>query len=74
MSKSLLNRFLSRAVRKGILDVTFADGSTKRMGSSEPGFPEVAVRFTTAAAERKVILDPRLGAGEAFMDGLLKVL
>lgn len=69
MSKALLKRFLDRGVRKGVLEITFADGSTRRMGSPAPGFPEVAVRFTSAAAQRKIVFDPRIGAGEAFMDG-----
>lgn len=73
MSKMMLQRFLGKVVRNGVLEVTFADGTTSRMGSPAPGFPEVAVRFASAAAERKVILDPRLGAGEAFMDGDLVV-
>lgn len=73
MSKTLLNRFLSRAIRQGVLEVTFADGNTSRMGTPEPGFPEVAVRFTSAEAQRKVVFDPRLGAGEAFMDGQLVI-
>ncbi|HKT84541.1 MAG TPA: cyclopropane-fatty-acyl-phospholipid synthase family protein [Novosphingobium sp.] len=73
MSKALLNRFLSRVIRKGVLEVTFADGSTSRMGSPEAGFPEVTVRFTTPQAQRKVVFDPRLGAGEAFMDGQLVI-
>lgn len=73
MSKMMLQRFLGKVVRKGVLEVKFADGTTSRMGSPAPGYPEVAVRFTSAAAQRKVVLDPRLGAGEAFMDGALVI-
>ena len=73
MSKMLLERFLGKAVRKGILEITYSDGTRTRKGSPEPGFPEVAVRFTDPGAERKIILDPRLGAAEAFMDGQLLV-
>jgi cyclopropane-fatty-acyl-phospholipid synthase len=42
---------------------TFGDGSGK----------PVAVRFTTGAALREVVLDPELKFGEAYMDGTLVV-
>src|SRR6202000_503277 len=35
--------------------------------------PPVAVRFTTAAAERAVLFDPELKLGETYMDGRLVV-
>lgn len=73
MSKKLLEKFLGKVMRKGVLEVTFADGSKSLMGSPAPGFGDVAVRFASAAAQRKVIFDPRLGAAEAFMDGSLVI-
>jgi cyclopropane-fatty-acyl-phospholipid synthase len=42
---------------------TFGDGSG----------PPVAVRFTTAAAQRVALLDPELKLGETYMDGTLVV-
>jgi cyclopropane-fatty-acyl-phospholipid synthase len=73
MSKKLLEKFLGKIMQQGVLEVIYADGSTKRLGTPAPGFPEVAVRFTSAEAQRKVIFDLRLGAAEAFMDGGLLV-
>jgi len=73
MSKSLLDRFLSRGVRHGRLGVVFADGSTSTYGTPAPGFPEVVLRFTDAKVPRDIILDPRLGAAEAFIDGRLLI-
>ena len=73
MSKMLLERFLGKAVRKGTLEITYSDGTRTRKGTPEPGYPDVAVRFTDPTAERKIIFDPRLGAAEAFMDGQLLV-
>ena len=63
----LLRRFLSHFVRRGSLTVTTAAGSkfTVGDGSGEP----VAVRFVTADAERKILVNPELGLGEAYMDG-----
>lgn len=63
----LLRRFLSQFIRRGSLTVTGARGSkfTVGDGSGEP----VAVRFVTADAERRVLINPELGLGEAYMTG-----
>lgn len=73
MSKPLLDRFLARAVKKGRLGVVFADGSASTYGQAAEGFPEIVLRFTDAAVPRDIVLDPRLGAAEAFMDGRLLI-
>jgi cyclopropane-fatty-acyl-phospholipid synthase len=73
MSKALLNRFLSRAVTQGRLGVVFADGSASTYGKSAPGFPDIVLRFTDSGVPRDIILDPRLGAAEAFIDGRLLI-
>ncbi|MFA6218216.1 MAG: cyclopropane-fatty-acyl-phospholipid synthase family protein [Erythrobacter sp.] len=73
MNKTLLGKFLDRSVTRGRLDVAFADGSTRSFGTPAPGFPEVALHFTDARVPRDILLDPRLGAAEAFMDGRLVV-
>lgn len=63
----LLRRFLSQFIRRGSMTVTTAKGSkfTVGDGSGEP----IAVRFMTADAERKILINPELGLGEAYMDG-----
>ncbi|EJN14102.1 methyltransferase, cyclopropane fatty acid synthase [Bradyrhizobium sp. YR681] len=63
----LLRGFLSQFIRRGSMTVTTAKGSTFTVGdgSGEP----IAVRFVTADAERKILINPELGLGEAFMDG-----
>lgn len=71
MSKTLLNKFLERGVTRGQLDVTFADGSSKTFGKPEPGFPQIALRLADDRVPRDILLDPRLGAAETFMDGRL---
>ena len=73
MSKTLLDRFLSRGVTQGRLGVVFADGSASTYGTPAPGFPEIVLRFTDARVPRDIIMDPRLGAAEAFMDGRLLI-
>jgi cyclopropane-fatty-acyl-phospholipid synthase len=67
----LLVGFLRRFVRRGLFTVTTAAGVTYTFGDGSG--PPVAVRFTTAKAERGVLLDPELKLGEAYMDGTLIV-
>jgi cyclopropane-fatty-acyl-phospholipid synthase len=63
----LLILFLRRFIRHGSLRVTTATGKTYVFGDGSG--PAVAVRFTTASAQRAVLLDPELKLGEAYMDG-----
>ncbi len=70
---SILRPFLSRVVRHGRLTVIAPDGTQELFGEPAPGFPEVVLRFTRARGMRRIILDPRLGAAEAFMDGDMQI-
>ena len=65
----LFDRLMTRLIRRGTLTVTYASGQTATYGEATPGYPDVAVRFTDDKVGRDVVLDPRLGAGEAYMDG-----
>ena len=67
----LLDKLLRRLVRKGQLLVTDYNGRLYRYGdgSGEP----LAIRFTDKGASAHVARDPRVGAGEAYMDGRLVV-
>lgn len=71
---SILRPFLSRVIRHGRLTVVDPDGAAEHFGAPAAGFPEVTIRFTTRRAMRRVVLDPRLGAGEAYMDGEMEVI
>ena len=73
MSKALLDRFLSRAVRQGRLGMVYADGSASTFGTPAPGFPEIVLRLADDKVPRDILMDPRLGAAEAFMDGRLLI-
>jgi cyclopropane-fatty-acyl-phospholipid synthase len=63
----LLRAALERFIRAGNLRVTTAGGMSFTLGDST-GTP-LAIRFTTRAAERGVLLDPEVRFGEAYMDG-----
>ncbi|WP_228243642.1 cyclopropane-fatty-acyl-phospholipid synthase family protein [Porphyrobacter sp. GA68] len=73
MSTTLLERFLRHAISHGTLEVHHAAGSTSRFGTPAAGYPDVVIRLIDPAAARAIILDPRIGAAEAFMDGRLVI-
>ncbi len=67
----LLRFFLGQFVRRGTMTFTTASGTrfTCGDGTGEP----VAVRFLTADAERRVLLNPELALGEVYMEGTFVV-
>ena len=70
---SILGKFLQNVVEKGSVRVIHADGSTERFGTPTAGYPDVAIRLADKGVIRQIMLDPRLGAAETFMDGRLIV-
>jgi cyclopropane-fatty-acyl-phospholipid synthase len=69
MSEAMLRKVLPRLVRQGTLELALASGEVLRAGDATEGFPDVAVRFADVRVPRDVLLDPRLGLAEAWMDG-----
>src|ERR1700722_9733302 len=63
----LLFILLRLFIRRGSFSDTTARGSTYTFGDGSGTL--VAVRFTTARAQRAVLLDPELKLGESYMDG-----
>ncbi|MEM8919148.1 MAG: cyclopropane-fatty-acyl-phospholipid synthase family protein [Pseudomonadota bacterium] len=68
---SILGQFLGSVIKQGTIAVHHPDGSTEQFGSAADGFPDVAVRLADKGVMRQILLDPRLGAAEAFMEGRL---
>jgi len=68
---SLIDRFLNRIIRRGTLELTDHQGRTRSFGTAAPGFPDVAIRLADKDVASFIALHPRLGAGEAYMDGRL---
>lgn len=71
MTGRVLDRVLSKAIRKGTLEVAHPDGRVSRFGSPAEGFPDVGIRLTDRKVARQIVFNPRLGAAEAYMDGRL---
>jgi cyclopropane-fatty-acyl-phospholipid synthase len=70
---SLIAKFLSSAIVDGTLLLTHPDGREESFGTARDGFPDVAIRLADKKVVRDIMMDPRIGAGEAFMDGRLIV-
>jgi cyclopropane-fatty-acyl-phospholipid synthase len=69
----LLDRMLSRFVRRGRFVVIDADGSRHEYGPGGPGGPSIRIRLTDRKAGNFIASHPRLGGAEAFMDGRLLI-
>jgi cyclopropane-fatty-acyl-phospholipid synthase len=63
----LLRYFLTRFIRRGAMNVTTSSGLKFSCGDGT-GDP-VSVRFMTADAERRVLIDPELALGELYTEG-----
>jgi cyclopropane-fatty-acyl-phospholipid synthase len=69
----LLDKLLRKLVHRGELNVIDHNGKTYRYGSPDPAFRPITVRLTDRGAAFAIASDPRVGAGEAYMDGRLVV-
>jgi cyclopropane-fatty-acyl-phospholipid synthase len=67
----LLRYFLQQFIRRGAMNFATASGAKFSCGDGT-GQP-VSVRFLTADAERRVLLNPELALGEAYMEGTFLV-
>ncbi|MEK9706712.1 MAG: cyclopropane-fatty-acyl-phospholipid synthase family protein [Alphaproteobacteria bacterium] len=67
----LLARFLGAIFEKGDLTLIDARGHTHMIGDGRA--PKITVRVHDRATERRLLLNPRLATGEAYMDGTLTI-
>lgn len=67
----LLDKMLAKLIREGQLVITDHDGTEYRYGEARAD--PVRIRLTDKRTAFDIARDPRLGAGEAYMDGRLVV-
>src|SRR5260221_14680372 len=67
----LLRYFLGQFIRRGTMHFTAAGGAKFTCGDGT-GRP-VSARFLSPRTERRILLNPELALGEAFMDGTFVV-
>ena len=70
MWSSLLHKSLARAVRDGTLRLTYPDGRVQSYGH---GVPHVSARLTQVDLPRRLLTNPELALGEAYMSGHLQI-
>jgi cyclopropane-fatty-acyl-phospholipid synthase len=70
---SLIDAFLTRAIRRGELTVTLPGGTTKTYGKPDPALPSLAITFHDRRVLLAIVRDPGLGLGEGFMDGRVTI-
>jgi cyclopropane-fatty-acyl-phospholipid synthase len=69
----LLNKMLRALIKKGELIVIDHDGKEYRYGAPDPNFEPVTARLTDRRGAFHIAKDPRVGAGEAYMNGWLAI-
>ena len=69
MQKSLLHNFF-KPIKYGACEVTYWDGTTERYGQGDPSFKVV---FYEKVPYRRIIKDPVLAFGEAYMEGAVEL-
>src|SRR5258707_3517093 len=67
----LLRYFLGQFIRRGTMTFTAASGARFTCGDGT-GRP-VSARFLSRRTERRILLNPELALGEAYMDGTFVV-
>jgi len=67
----LLGKLLRSVVRTGRLRIIDHDGSAHDFGSGDDA--PLVIRFTRPGTASRIVRNPQLGAGEAYMDGELLV-
>ena len=70
---AILDRLLDGRIHHGEIRVIRPDGSDRVFGQAADGWPSVTLRIISKNAERRILTNPRLGLGEAFMDGAISV-
>ena len=67
----LLKGLLGGVIREGSLTITLNDGTVLPFGDG--ALPEIAIRFHDDDLPRRIVLNPDLATGEAYMDGRLSI-
>jgi cyclopropane-fatty-acyl-phospholipid synthase len=71
----MFDSLMAQLIKTGRLTVIYPDGTTKTYGALPPGDPSLAatMRLHSKDTPRKILANPYLAFGEAYMDGDLTV-
>lgn len=65
----VLSKFLTKVLKRGRLTLIDVGGKVHEFGRDDAGYPHVVARFTDRWTPGRIARQPRLGFGEAWMDG-----
>lgn len=66
---TMLDRILNGRIKQGSLTILSRKGEESRYGERQSGWPDVTMRIKSSSAISRILLNPRLGMGEAYMNG-----
>lgn len=69
--KLLLDRRISQAIHKGGLEIAYPDGSSRCYAGDDK--PALAIRIKSERWLRRLIFDPELALGEAYVEGGVEI-
>src|SRR3954452_23994963 len=70
---ALLDRLFRKLIRAGPLTIVSGDGRRRAFGAPREGLKPVTIRLSGRGTEARILRNPALGFGEAYMDGRLVV-
>jgi cyclopropane-fatty-acyl-phospholipid synthase len=70
---SMLDRILRGKIKQGSLTILSQSGEASHYGERQSGWPDVTMRIQSSGAVSRILLNPRLGMGEAYMNGDVSV-
>ncbi len=65
----LLSKMLGGVINQGQLTLIESSGTRHEFGTPDPAFPSVTARFVDKGVPNAIARNPRLGFGEAWIDG-----
>src|SRR3954469_4196067 len=70
---ALLDRLFRTLIRAGPLTIVSGDGRRRSFGAPREGLKPVTIRLSGRGTEGRILRNPALGFGEAYMDGRLTI-
>jgi cyclopropane-fatty-acyl-phospholipid synthase len=70
---ALLDRLFRALIRAGPLTIVGGDGRRRACGAPRDGLKPVTIRLSDRGTEGRILRNPALGFGEAYMDGRLTI-
>jgi cyclopropane-fatty-acyl-phospholipid synthase len=70
---ALLERLLAGRINNGTLKIIRAGDKISTFGTPKTGWPDVTIRIQNPSAERRILMNPALGVGECYMEGLISI-